>query len=87
MIMPGIANIGLKYYQELASGIDEGRAKIVSVDDVVNTPVGKFDRVLKTEETSPLEPGNKEYKLYAPGIGLIQDDTLKLVNFTQSKIS
>ena len=59
----------------------------MSVDDVANTPAGKFDQVLKTEETSPLEPGEKEYNFYAPGIGLIQDDTLKLVNFTQSKIS
>jgi hypothetical protein len=87
MIMPGKVEIGLKYFQELAKGIDEGRAEIVSLNDVVDTPAGKFDRVLKTEETSPLEPGKKEYKFYAPGIGLIQDDELKLVNFTLPNIS
>lgn len=27
----------------------------------------------------PLEPGNKEYKYYAAGIGLVQDGALKLV--------
>jgi hypothetical protein len=87
MIMPGKVEIGLKYFQELAKGIDEGRAEIVSLNDVVDTPAGKFDRVMKTEETSPLEPGIKEYKFYAPGIGLIQDDKLKLVNFTLPNIS
>jgi hypothetical protein len=87
MIMPGNAKIGLKYYQELAKGVDEGRAKIVSLEDAIDTPAGMFKQVLKTEETSPLEPGEKEYKFYAPGIGLIQDKTLKLVNYTLPNIS
>ncbi len=33
----------------------------------------------KIEETSPLEPLSKEFKHYAPGIGLVQDGSLKLV--------
>jgi hypothetical protein len=82
MIMPGKVKLGLKYYQELAKGIDEGRAEIVSVDEVIDTPAGKFQQVLKSEESTPLEPGEREYKFYAPGIGLIQDNTLKLVNYT-----
>lgn len=81
MIMPDKAEVGLKYYQELAIGIDEGRAEIVSLDEVMDTPAGKFQQVLKTEETTTLEPGEKEYKFYAPGIGLIQDDTLKLAKY------
>ena len=81
MIMPGKVEVGLKYYQELAKGIDEGRAEVVSLDDVIDTPAGKFQQVLKTEETTALEPGEKEYKFYAPGIGLIQDDMLKLVKY------
>jgi hypothetical protein len=82
MIMPGEAKIGLKYYQELAPGLDEGRAEVISLNEVLDTPVGKIKNVLKTEETTPLEPGEKEYKFYAPGIGLVQDNTLKLVNYT-----
>jgi hypothetical protein len=46
------------------------------------TPAGTFKQVLRTEETTPLEPGEKEYKLYAPGVGLIQDNTLKLVRYS-----
>jgi hypothetical protein len=82
MIMPGKDEVGLKYYQEIAPGVAEDRAEIVSVNDTLATPAGTFSNVLKTEETNPLEPGEKEFKFYAPGIGLIQDEALKLVKHT-----
>jgi hypothetical protein len=83
MIMPGKAEVGLKYYQEIAPGVAEDRAEIISVNDTLNTPAGMFKQVLKTEETNPLKPGEKEFKFYAPGIGLIQDEAIKLVNYTK----
>jgi hypothetical protein len=83
MIMPGRVEVGLKYYQEIAPGVAEDRAEIVSINDTLDTPAGNFQNVLKTEETNPLEPGEKEYKFYALGIGLIQEEALKLVNYTQ----
>jgi hypothetical protein len=83
MIMPGKVEVGLKYYQEIAPGVAEDRAKIVSVNDSMVTPAGTFDQVLKTEETNPLEPEEKEFKFYAPGIGLIQEEAIKLVNYTK----
>ena len=49
--------------------------------DVLDTPAGKFQHVLKTKETTLLEPDAKKDKFYAPGIGLIQDETLKLVKY------
>jgi hypothetical protein len=82
VIMPGKVEVGLKYYQEIAPGIAEDRAEIVSVNDTLETPAGKFNQVLKTEETNPLKPGEKEFKFYAPGIGLIQDEAIKLVKHT-----
>jgi hypothetical protein len=82
MSMPGKIEVGLKYYQEIAPGVAEDRAEIVSVNDTLDTPAGTFSNVLKTEETNPLKPGEKEFKLYAPGIGLIQDEALKLVKHT-----
>ena len=82
MIMPGKAEVGLKYYQETAPGVAEDRAEIISVNDTLNTPAGTFKQVLKTEETNALKPGEKENKFYAPGIGLIQDEAIKLVKHT-----
>jgi len=83
MIMPGKVEVGLKYYQEIAPGVAEDRAEIVSVNDTLDTPAGTFKQVLKTEETNPLNPGEKEFKFYAPGIGLIQDEAIKLVKYTK----
>jgi hypothetical protein len=79
MITPGKVEVGLKYYQEIAPGVAEDRAEIVSVNDTLDTPAGTFSDVLKTEETNPLKPEEKEFKFYAPKIGLIQDEALKLV--------
>lgn len=86
MIMPGKAEVGLKYYQEIAPGVAEDRAEIISVNDTLNTPAGTFKQVLKTEETNPLKPGVEEFKFYAPGIGLIQDEAIKLFKYTNPQI-
>lgn len=55
------------------------RSKIVSIDEEVDTPAGDFEDVLKTKETTPLEPGTVEFRYYAPGIGLIGDGGLVFV--------
>jgi hypothetical protein len=85
MIMPGKAAVGFKHYQEVAPGIAEDRAEIISPNVSLDTPAGEFRNVLKTEETNPLKPNQREFKFYAPGIGLIQDETLKLINYTLPK--
>jgi hypothetical protein len=76
--------VGFKHYQEVAPGITEDRAEIISLNNKLDTPAGEFTNVLQTEETNPLKPDEKEFKYYAPRIALIQDETLQLVNYTQS---
>jgi hypothetical protein len=77
--MPGLVLLGSRYYQEIAPKVAMDRAEIISTNETFDTPFGKFTNVLKIEETTPLEPLTKEYKLYAPGIGLIKDENLLLV--------
>lgn len=79
--MPGLALLGARYYQEIAPNVAMDRAEIVSLSETKTTPAGAFTNCLKTEETTPLEPKEKEYKLYAPGIGLIQDENLLLTKY------
>lgn len=79
LMMPGIILLRSRFYQELAPGSAMDRAEVVSMNEIVVTPAQRFTNCLKVEETTPLEPGNKEYKYYAPGIGLVQDGGLKLV--------
>lgn len=79
LMMPGLPLLKARYFQEVAPGVAMDRAEIVSLNETLKTPAGQFKNCLKVEETTPLEPGNKEYKYYAPKIGLVQDGSLKLV--------
>lgn len=81
ILMPGLLLLGARYYQEIAPGIAMDRAEIISITEKTSTPAGNFSSVLKTEETTPLEPKSRDFKLYAPGIGLIKDGVLLLVKY------
>ncbi len=85
LMMPGIVLLGSRYYQEIAPDIAMDRAGIISVNDSLKTPAGLFRNCLKIEETSPLEPGHKGHKIYAPKIGLIKDGSLLLIEQASSK--
>lgn len=81
VIMPGISLIGQRYYQEIAPKIALDKAETINVDEEVKLPAGSFKNCLQTEETTELEPGLKETKKYAPGVGQVQDGTLKLEKY------
>jgi hypothetical protein len=81
LMMPGMILLGARYYQEIAPKVAMDRAEILSTNETVRTPSGKFEKCLKTEETTPLEPDAGEFKIYAPGIGLVQDGGLLLTEF------
>ena len=81
IIMPGLALIGARYYQEIAPGVAMDRAEIIENNATITVPVGTFEGCLIIKETSPVEPGALEYKYHAPGIGLIIDEMLELVQY------
>jgi hypothetical protein len=81
LMMPGTPALGLRYYMERAAGVAMDRAEIVSLSERISTPAGTFEQCLKTRETSPLEPLVHEFKVYAPGIGLVKDSDLELVSY------
>ena len=57
------------------------RARVVSTSETVDTPAGTFDGCLQTHESTPLEPNVGETKYYAPGVGLVVDESLRLVRY------
>lgn len=79
LMMPAEPSPGARYYQEVAPGIAMDRAEVVALDATLATPAGRYAGLLKIEETTPLEPGAKEFKYYARGIGLVGDGSLRLV--------
>jgi hypothetical protein len=80
LIMPGTALLGARHYQEIAPNAQD-RAEIVADDVTMTTPAGTFTHCIRVEETSGLDPEEKCYKTYAPGIGLIQDEDLLLTSY------
>jgi len=85
LMMPGQVLLKARYYQEIAPKVAMDRAEILSMSEIVKTGAGEFRNCLKSEETTPLEPKAKEYKYYAPGIGLVQDGSLKLVKYGKAE--
>ena len=79
LAMPGSPLLGARYHQEIAPGRAMDRAEVVSLSETMETPAGQFTNVLKTVETTPLEPGEKEAKYYAAGVGLLKDGPMRLV--------
>ncbi len=62
---------GLEYRQEYYAGEAEDRAQVLSLSEQTQVPFGHFTGVLLTKDLVPLEPRVSEYKLYAPGLGLV----------------
>jgi hypothetical protein len=82
LMMPGLPLLKARFYNEVAPKVAMDRAEIVGVSVTFKSPAGEFKNCLKIEETTPLEPGENEHKHYAPGIGLVQDGSLKLVKYS-----
>ncbi len=80
ILMPGTILLGSRYQQETAPGVAMDRAEIMSMDETIETPAGTFSNVLEIRETNPLESG-EEFKYHVAGIGLIQDENLKLQEY------
>ena len=81
IFMPGTVLLGSKYFQEIAPNVAMDRVEIITMNAELDTPAKHFENTLKAKETTPLEPGAVEFKWHAAGIGLVQDDVLKLVKY------
>ena len=71
IVMLGSPAVGVRYEQEFSAGVAEDMAKVTSLDASVTVPDGIFTGCLQTLEWSRLDPGVREDKFYAPGIGLV----------------
>lgn len=79
VIMPGTYLLGARYFQEIAPDEALDRAEHTEMDLELEVPAGSFDRCVQVIETTPLEPDDESEKLYCPGVGLVFDDGVELV--------
>ena len=71
IIMPAKPEIGQHYRQEYFKGEAEDNGDVLALQQLVEVPTGRYKEAVLTRDTSPLEPTVAEYKVYAPGVGLV----------------
>ncbi len=93
IIMQADPRVGNNYYQEFspsvvtsARGTVLDQAKVLATDDIANVPAGSFSNVLRTEDTTAVEPDHLANKLYAPGLGSVQEFDFDLLTGEVVKI-
>ena len=84
LIMVAKPRVGKTYQQSYDHGEAEDVGKILSIDEIITVPAGRYENVIRTADITPLEPELIENKWYARDVGLIQeadldDDGEKLV--------
>lgn len=82
LAVPGRFLLGARYQVEQAPGVAMDRAENVEMHLDVVTPAGTFEDCVAVLETSPLEPGEEALLVRARGIGIVADETLRLVGWT-----
>ena len=63
---------GGTYRQEYRKGVAEDMARVLGTDASVTAGGVAYTQCVQTEEWSPLEPGVREHKFYARGVGLVR---------------
>ena len=81
VLAPGHPEPGDRWYRQYAPKVAMDRSEVVSLLETVQVPAGRFTRVVKTEESSPLTPGWRSYRYFAPGIGIVREGNLLLVRY------
>jgi len=81
MMLPGSPKVGQRFYSEQAPGVAMDRMEVVSVTERASTPAGAFEKCVHVVETSALEKGMKDHKVYCPGVGLVKDAEMTLVKY------
>jgi hypothetical protein len=81
LMLPSSPKAGQRFYQEQAPGVGMDRIEILAVDERVATPVGTFEKCVHVVETSPLEKGLKDHKVYCPAVGMVRDAGMSLVKY------
>lgn len=76
LVMPAVPRLGDGFQQGYLPGVAEGRATVLSVNEVRTVTAGAFTSLVQTQETSPLVPGVIERKYYARGTGLVYDEVV-----------
>lgn len=77
IFMPARPFVGEVGRQEFLKGQAEDQFKVLNLHARVVTPSASSNRALLTQETTALEPGVLDHKLYVKGVGTVIEDAIK----------
>jgi hypothetical protein len=77
IFMPAHPHVGQTGLQEYYKGHAEDQFKVLSLSTHVRTPAAASRHALLTEETTTLEPGVLDHKVYVRGIGTVSEKTVR----------
>ncbi|PWN04631.1 hypothetical protein DJ010_03135 [Nocardioides silvaticus] len=90
LAMPAEPRVGDGWRKEYAEGVAEDQVLVIDREGSASVPYDDLTDLLETEDTSALDPGVVERRLYARGIGLVRaqtvaggDELLELVAFSE----
>ena len=70
-------HVGDTYQQENSPGIVEDMARVIAVDETITVRGTVYSDVIVTTEWTPIEPGNRAHKFYAPGVGTVLETSTR----------
>lgn len=85
IFMPAEPWPGVRFPMELAPGVAEDEAKIVGIGPVT-VPLDTYEDTIRLREYNPLD-GDKGYKVFAAGVGMILDGPAELVSVSPAPVS
>ena len=77
IFMPAHPKVGQSAEQEYYAGHAQDTFKILRLNVAAHTPAASSRHALLIQETTPLEPGVIDHKLYVRGIGTVREETVK----------
>ncbi len=81
VLLPASPKVGDKFQPENVPGVTTEDDEVISTTETVKTAMGTYKNCIKVKET--LSDGGIEYKVYAKGVGMIVDDSLRLLSHKQ----
>jgi hypothetical protein len=77
IFMPAHPRVGATGRQEYYKGQAEDEFKVLDLNARVHTPGASSSHAMLTQETTPLEPGVLDHKVYVRGVGTVREETIK----------
>jgi hypothetical protein len=77
IFMPAHPKPGVGGWQEYYVGHAQDRFKVLNRQTTVRTPAATSRHAMLIRETTPLEPGVVDHKVYVRGIGTVREETVK----------